>query len=151
MVKTKNVHHMKKKTENRVMYPTCWWRPASNAMGKEWVPVQSQCEVMRRAASFGCWESKLVSRQVEPPKTECKHSLFSSQEGKDDYLTITRPQRREKPHCLSDRKRDYRVAAVLMMMGKVKNTAVSLGEYTKLPQLAGICGTWLTHWQCSSK
>lgn len=54
------------------------------------------------------------------------------------------------PHCLSDRKRDYRVAVVLMMMGKVKNTAVYPRGHIKLQQLAEISGTWLAHWQRSS-
>lgn len=109
-----------------------------------------KCEVMKGAVWFCYWESKWVSRQVKPPKTMCKQS-FSSQEEKDDYLTITRPQRREKPHCLGDGKRDYMVAAVLMMMGKGKNTAVHPRGYTKLQQLAEVCGTWLKHWQCTSK
>lgn len=38
-----------------------------------------------------------------------------------------------------------------MMMGKGKNTAVYPRGHTKMQQLAEICGTWLTYWQCSSK
>ena len=39
----------------------------------------------------------------------------------------------------------------MMMMGKRENTAIYPRGYTKLQQLAEICGTWLKHWQRSSK
>lgn len=45
--------------------------------------------------------------------------------GKDDYLAITEPQRKEEPHCLSDRKRDYRRVVLLMIMGKRKSCGSS--------------------------
>lgn len=60
--------------------------------------------------------------------------------GKDDYLAITEPQRREKPHCLSDRKRDYRLVVLLMIMGRKKkgNPVVHRRSHTKWQKQAGL-------------
>lgn len=57
--------------------------------------------------------------------------------GKDDYLAITEPQRRENPHCLSDRKRDYRLVALLMIMGKKGNPVGHPRSHTKWQKQAG--------------
>ena len=82
-----------------------------------------------------------MSSQVKPLKMKCKHSLFNSQEGKDDYRAITRTQRRGKPHRLGGRRRDYRVAAALMMMtGKEKNNHRFPSGCIKLHELAEMCG-----------
>lgn len=70
-------------------------------------------------------ESKLMSCQVKPPRTKCKHWLLALK--REKMITLQLQDRRgEKPHCLSDRKRDYRVAVVLMMMGKRGKKSCSL-------------------------
>lgn len=95
-------------------------------------------------------ESKLVSRQVKPLKTKCKHSLLALK--RERWLPHNYETTEEKEAPLPRwQKERLQGGSSTNDDGKRENTAVCPRGHTKLQQLAEICGTWLTHWQCSSK